>query len=217
MKNSSLLAKALLESGPLRVGGVTYFLHGDRISACPSKRGSYKKRSDKVMESSNRFGEVRKFWSVYRQAVDELPVWQVIARETGRLRGDLLFHSVNGGYIDPGKGVSEFERFKFAVGVLDEPKVMEVERNGWNISVKWENGREWAKAGRDDVAYLGYFYGSQPRAPRMLSLVDVCREDGCLQVSIPDGGEPEQTELHLYLFFGDRKSERFSSSVYIHA
>lgn len=217
MKNTSIMAKALLEGGPLRMDGVTYFLHNGRIRACLSKRGSRKVRSDKEVETSNRFSEVRKFWSVYRMAVDNLPVWKVMACEIGRMRGDLLFHSVNGGYIDPGKGVREFDRFKFAVGVLDAPKVTEVARDGWKLSLKWENGREWAKAEGDDAVYLGYFYGSQPRAPRMLALDNVCRADGGLQVIMPDGGEPENTELHLYLFFGDRKSERFSPSVYIHA
>lgn len=217
MKNSSVLAKALLEGGPLRMDGVTYFLHNGRISACPSKRGHYKKRSDKVAEASSRFGEVRKFWSVYRMAVGDLPVWKVMARETGRMRGDLLFHSVNGGYIDPGKGVREFDRFMFAAGVLETPRVTDVKRTGWRVSLEWEMEREWAKAGSDDVAYLGYFYGSQPRAPRMLPLDGVCRSAGRLDVTIPDGGEPETTDLHLYLFFGDRKGERFSSSVYIHA
>ncbi len=217
MKNTSVLAKVLLEERPLRMDGVTYFLHNGRISACPSRRGRYKRMSDKVVEASNRFGEVRKFWSIYRMAVSDLPVWKVMARETGRMRGDLLFHSVNGGYIDPGKGVSEFDRFKFAVGVLDAPKVTEVKRNGWEISIIWENGREWAKAGGDDVAYLGYFYGTQPRAPRMLPLDNICRAESRLQVTVPDGGEPEDTDLHLYLFFGSRKGDRFSSSVYVHA
>ena len=46
---------ALLAQGPLRIDGVTYYRHGNKVRACKSQRGRKKERQEGEEESSNRF------------------------------------------------------------------------------------------------------------------------------------------------------------------
>ncbi len=213
-KTSPLLA-ALLANGPVRLDGVTYFLHGNRVRACRSKRGSKKSRSEAEQKTASQFAEVRKMWRVYRRAIGGLPVWTVRARETGAAKSDGVFHSVNGGCFRPGEGVWAFPTFRFALGSLEAPVVAGAEREGWEVTIRWENGVDRPRAGASDRVYVGYFYGTLPRSPQMIACAGVCRGDGEVKVSVPPAGQPDGTPLHLYLFFGNEESSRFSSSEYV--
>lgn len=189
MAKTDVLKRALLADGPLRLDGVTFYLHGDSVRMCSSKRDKRKTRTEKEIASSSHFSEVRKMWSICRRALGDLPVWRAMAREMGRSKADSLFHSVNGGCIRAGEGVWAFSRFCFSVGVLDAPVLTAVGREGWQVTLAWGQEEERPKASASDRLYLGYFYATQPRAPQMLAIGDACRGDGHLTVTIPDKGE----------------------------
>ena len=88
---------------------------------------------------------------------------------------------------------------------------------GKQIDVKWEDDIDRPKAGNSDRVYVGYFYDTQPRAPQMVSCLGACRRDGRVIVDVPSAGQPDGTRLHLYLFFGNKMSSRFSPSEYVEA
>lgn len=215
MDKTSALLKALLASGPLKLDGVTYYMQGGRVRSCKSKRGEKKSRSEGEKNSSNRFTEVRKMWRVYRRAIGGLPIWKIWARETNSPKSDTLFHSVNGGCFRPGEGVWAFPTFRFSMGTLEAPVITSTERNGWTITLRWENDVDCPKASASDKVYLGYFYGTLPRSPQFMGNINAHRADGEITVTIPAADQPDGTPLHLYLFFGNEKQDRFSPSEYI--
>ena len=57
MENTLSIPVALLAQGPLRIDGVTYYRHGNKVRACKSQRGPRKVRREGEEESSNRFTE----------------------------------------------------------------------------------------------------------------------------------------------------------------
>ena len=59
MENTLSIPVALLAQGPIRIDGVTYYRHGNKVRACRSQRGPKKGRQEGEEESSNRFTEVR--------------------------------------------------------------------------------------------------------------------------------------------------------------
>ena len=98
---------ALLAQGPIRVDGVTYYRHGNKVRACRSRRSPKKTRTKGEEESSSRFTEARKMWRIYRRAVGDLPIWKIMAKEMGINKSDSLFHSQNGGCM----GISDIPIF----------------------------------------------------------------------------------------------------------
>ena len=213
-KISPLLA-ALLANGPVRVDGITYFLYGGTVRKCKSKRGSKKSRTEGEKKVTDRFTEARKMWRVYRRATAGLPVWRVWARESGIAKSDSAFHSVNGGCLRPGEGVWAFPTFRFSMGTLDAPVITSAERNGWTVTLRWENDVDYTKTRLSDQVYLGYFYDTYSRSPQFMGNIDAHRADGEITVTIPAADQPDGTPLHLYLFFGNEKQDRFSPSEYI--
>lgn len=156
-------------------------------------------------------------WRVYRRAIGDLAIWQIASRTMGFSKSDACFHSLNGGCLRPGEGVWAFKTFTFSVGTLDKSVITSVEREGWSVMITWENGMDRPKAGSTDRVYVGYFYDTLPRSPGLITATTVCRGDGQVEVRIPPVGQPEGTLLHLYLFFGSEKGDRFSPSVYVGA
>lgn len=154
-------------------------------------------------------------WRVYRRAIGGLPIWKIWARETNSPKSDTLFHSVNGGCFRPGEGVWAFPTFRFSMGTLEAPVITSTERNGWTITLRWENDVDCPKASASDKVYLGYFYGTLPRSPQFMGNINTHRADGEITVTIPAADQPDGTPLHLYLFFGNEKQDRFSPSEYI--
>ena len=116
------------------------------MRTCKTKRGPKKTRTEGEEQSSNRFTEVRKMWRVYRRAIGGLPIWSVWARQTGAPKSDTLFHSVNGSCFRPGEGVWAFPTFRFSMGTLDAPVITCTERNGWTVTLRWENDVDCPKA-----------------------------------------------------------------------
>ena len=70
MENTLSIPVALLAQGPIRIDGVTYYRHGNKVRACRSQRGPKKVRQEGEEESSSRFTEVRKMWRIYRRAIE---------------------------------------------------------------------------------------------------------------------------------------------------
>ena len=217
MDKTSPLLLALLANGPVRMDGVTYYLHGNSIRICKSKRGAKKSRSEGEEKSSNQFTEARKMWRVYRRATGGVPVWKIWAKETHASKSDSVFHSVNSGCFRPGEGVWAFPIFRFSMGSLDAPVITDIARDSWTVTLRWENDVDRPKANASDQVYLGYFYGTHPRSPQMITCLNAHRGDGKVTVEIPKVGQPDGTPLHLYLFFGNENSDRFSPSEYAEA
>ncbi len=214
MGRLNTLHAALLDGGPLRLDGVTYYLHGGRVRACRSKRGPKRSRTEGEEAAMSRFTEVRKMWRMYRRATGDLPVWRVAAREVGRTRGDTYFHSLNEGCIEAGRGVTAFGTFRFAAGSLEMPRLTSARLEGWTVTLEWETGEDRPKAGWTDRVFVGYFHETLPRTPGMVTAAEARRADGRTTVTIPDLGQAEGGRLHLYLFFGNETLERFSPSVH---
>ena len=215
MDKTSPLLLALLSNGPVRMDGVTFYRHGNNVRICKSKRGPKKSRSEREVQSSNQFSEVRKMWRVYRRATGGLPVWKIWAKETHAAKSDSAFHSINGGCLRPGEGVWAFPTFRFSMGTLEAPVITDATRDGWTVTLRWENDSDRPKASASDQVYLGYFYATQPRSPQMIACPGTHRGDGGVTVEIPAAGQPAGTPLHLYLFFGNVNPDRFSPSEYV--
>lgn len=211
----NLLREIVKGSGPIRVGGMTYYVRNGKFQACASKRAGRKERTEKEIASSDHFAEVRTLWKMYRRAVGELPVWRMAAREVGAAKSDSLFHSLNGACVRPQEGVWAFSAFPFATGSLDVPVLKSVQREGWQVALEWENDGAQAEVRKKDRVYVGYFYDTQPQVPQLALTENGRRQDGRILINIPPMGQPEGTPLHLYLFFGSEKNDRFSPSVYL--
>ena len=210
----NLLKEMVKSGGPIRMEGMTYYVRNGKLQACASKRGRRKVRTEKEVAANDRFSEVRTLWRMYRRAAGELPVWRMAAREAGAAKSDSLFHSLNGACVRAGEGVWAFPAFRFAAGALEMPVVTGVAREGWRVTLEWEYDGAHAEARDGDRVYVGYFYGTQPQVPQLAVAEGVCRKDGRAVVDIPPMGQPEGTPLHLYLFFGTERNDRFSPSVY---
>lgn len=210
----NLLKEMVKSGGPIRMEGMTYYVRNGKLQACASKRGRRKVRTEKEVAANDRFSEVRTLWRMYRRAAGELPVWRMAAREAGAAKSDSLFHSLNGACVRAGEGVWAFPAFRFAAGSLEMPVVTGVAREGWRVTLEWEYDGAHAEARDGDRVYVGYFYGTQPQVPQLAVAEGVCWKDGRVVVDIPPMGQPEGTPLHLYLFFGTERNDRFSPSVY---
>ena len=101
------------------------------------------------------------------------------------------------------------------MGTLDAPVITCTERNGWTVTLRWENDVDCPKANAADQVYLGYFYGTLPRSPQFITCINAHRGDGEVTVEIPPAKQPDGTPLHLYLFFGNENPNRFSPSEYV--
>ena len=215
MDELSIWMKGVLSGGPVRMDGTTFYLHSGKVRVCSSRRGKRKSRTEGEKRVTERFTEVRKMWRVFRRVFGELAVWDVAAREAGKVRGDALFHALNWGCIRPGEGVWAWSAFSFAAGSLDKAAGVEARREGWEVELSWEAADYSRKAGAGDAVYVGYFYEGMGRTPGLVRAEGARREDCRARVAVPDGGMPEGTALHLYLFFGNKAGTRFSPSVYL--
>ena len=214
MDITSPLFLAILANGPVKVDGYTYFLYGGKVRKCKSTRGPRKSRTEGEKQTTDRFTEARKMWKIYKRAIGDLLIWRIAARERGVSKSDSLFHSTNGGCLFPGKGVWAFKTFRFSMGTLEAPVITGTEHNGWTVTLNWENGIDCPKASSSDQVFVGYFYDTLRRSPRLLRDIPARRGDESVTIELPSGDQPEGTPLHLYLFFGDSELARFSPSEY---
>ena len=213
-QDEDLLA-LLLSRAPLRLNGITYYAQNGKIRSRVSK---YKKRtscSEKMKVASSRFTEARRMWKMYHRAIGDLPMWSIAAREMHAVKSDTLFHSLNGGCFAAGVGVQEFPAFRFAVGSLDMPAVTAVRREGWRLTLEWHVDEDRPSAAWTDEVYIGYFHATLPRTPHLLKLEGISRADARATFDIPSLEQPDDTALHLYLFFGNLACTRFSPSAYV--
>ena len=155
MDITSPLFLALLANDPVKADGYTYFLYGGKARKCKSRRGPRKSRTEGEKQTTDRFTEARKMWKIYKRATGDLPIWRITARERGISKSDSLFHSTNGGCLLPGKGVWAFKTFRFFMGTLEAPVITGSERNGWTVTLNWENGIDCPKASALDQVFVG--------------------------------------------------------------
>lgn len=106
------------------------------------------------------------------------------------------------------------QNFPFFFGNTRSPVITGTERNGWTVTLNWENGIDCPKASASDQVFVGYFYDTLRRSPCLLRDIPARRGDENVTIEIPSGDQPEGTPLHLYLFFGDSELARFSPSEY---
>ena len=177
MDITSPLFLAILANGPVKVDGYTYFLYGGKVRKCKSTRGPRKSRTEGEKQTTDRFTEARKMWKIYKRAIGDLLIWRIAARERGVSKSDSLFHSTNGGCLFPGKGVWAFKTFRFSMGTLEAPVITGTERNGWTVTLNWENGIDCPKASSSDQVFVGYFYDTLRRSPRLLRDIPARRGD----------------------------------------
>lgn len=78
MENTLSIPVALLAQGSIRIDGITYYRHGNKVRACKSRRSPKKTRTEGEEESSSRFTEARKMWRIYRLC----PSWGFTDMET---------------------------------------------------------------------------------------------------------------------------------------
>ena len=100
------------------------------------------------------------------------------------------------------------------IRLLFPPVITGTERNGWTVTLNWENGIDCPKASASDQVFVGYFYDTLRRSPCLLRDIPARRGDESVTIEIPSGDQSEGTPLHLYLFFGDSELARFSPSEY---
>ena len=172
----------------------------------PEQKGSDKRRI--VSRKPVKCGKFTAGQSrIYRYGVE--------ARARGVSKSDSLFHSINGGCLQPGKGVWAFKTFRFSVGSLDAPVITAAEREGWTVTLHWKNGANCPKADSSDWVFLGYFYDTLRRSPQLTLDYMPRRIDEKITIEIPPADQPEGTRLHLYLFFGNEEFTQFSPSEYV--
>ena len=128
MDTTSPLFLALLANGPIKMDGYTYFLYGEKSGNVNPSEALENPEQKGERQTTDRFTETRKMWKIYRRAIRDLPIWRVEARARGVSKSDSLFHSINGGCLQPGKGVWAFKTFRFSVGSLDAPVITAAER-----------------------------------------------------------------------------------------
>lgn len=215
MDNISPLLAALLAKGPVRADGFTYYMYGNTLRKCKSKRGPKKTKAEGEKKGVDRFTIARKMWKIYRLAIGDLPIWRVMARETSVSKSDSLFHTTNGGCLRPGIGVWAFPTFRFSVGTLDAPLITGAERDGWQVTIHWKNDEDRSEAYLAERVFVGYFYDSLPDSPQLIKDIPARRSDCSVTVDIPTAGQPDGTPLHVYLFFGDEELNHFSPSGYM--
>lgn len=153
-------------------------------------------------------------WKVYWLSIEILPVWHVGARERGVSKNNSLFHFINSGYMLLLKDVWAFKTFRFAVGLLDSPTIANAGRLGWIITLRQDNGNRgfeseslWPGVRRLLLWHV---------VPSLLINNSIARRnDGEIAIEIPKAGQPEWTQLHLYLFFKNEERDLFSPSEYV--
>ena len=192
----------------------TYFLYGEKsgnVNPSEALENPEQKGSDKRPIVSRKPAKCGKFTAgqsrIYRYG--ELKQGQEGSKS------DSLFHSINGGCLQPGKGVWAFKTFRFSVGSLDAPVITAAEREGWTVTLHWKNGANCPKADSSDWVFLGYFYDTLRRSPQLTLDYMPRRIDEKITIEIPPADQPEGTRLHLYLFFGNEEFTQFSPSEYV--
>ena len=95
------------------------------------------------------------------------------------------------------------------MGTLEAPVITGTERNGWTVTLNWENGIDCPKASSSDQVFVGYFYDTLRRSPRLLR--DIPRSQGRRKRNYrnPLRGSTGRTPLHLYLFLEIANSPDF--------
>ena len=134
-------------------------------------------------------------------------------RERG-FKSDSLFHSTNGGCLLPGKGVWAFKTFRFSMGTLEAPVITNSERNGWTVTLNWENGIDCPKASASDQVFVGYFYDTLRRSPCLLRDIPARRGDESVTIEIPPGTNRKDTTTSLFIFWRQRTRPIFTQRVH---
>lgn len=211
------------KKGRWRVGGITYYYMAGKLVRCGSKKTRLregKKKDGTPLVATPEQEKARAVFKMmvslkryYFKQIKGLPVWDLVPGEEGQNRL-AKFHHANSEACDE-RGVANYPAFRFSVGRLFRPVNIRASREGWVITVTWENREDRESSRLSDWLRVGYFYDSFPRSPRLLPEVVAKRGDCQAKFSIPDSGLPVTEVLHLYLFFSRRDRIAFSTSKHL--
>ena len=206
-----------------KMDGITYYFKAGKLCQCKSRnprlREGRKKDGWKLVKTSAQEKSIAVFRMMvylkryYFQQITGIPVWDMAPGVAGQTRLT-KFHHANAEACDE-RGVANYPAFRFSVGPLFRPVNARAERQGWVISVVWENREDRELSRASDWLRVGYFYDSYPTSPRLFPGVVARREECRAEFTIPDSGLASTETLHLYLFFSRQDKVAFSESTYL--
>ena len=205
-----------------KMDGITYYFKAGKLCQCKSRnprlREGRKKDGRKLVKTSAQEKSIAVFRMMvylkryYFQQITGIPVWDMAPGVAGQTRLT-KFHHANAEACDE-RGLANYPAFRFSVGPLFRPVNARADRQGWVISVVWENREDRELSRASDWLRVGYFYDSYPTSPRLFPGV-VAREECRAEFTIPDSGLASTETLHLYLFFSRQDKVAFSESTYL--
>ncbi|WP_164126574.1 DUF6266 family protein [Sphingobacterium luzhongxinii] len=127
----------------------------------------------------------------------------------GRAMSTILQEAMVGNYphieVDPAKA-------KLSTGIKGGPAVLALIREKARIKMTWNTDfRSWAGDMYDDRIILCAYAVEQELAA--INENEALRNDGQLQMELPDG--MDELPVHLYLIVHDREQKAFSNSLYL--
>ncbi len=209
-----------------RVNGITYYWRNGQLICRTSKnekRTSRKDENGKELplrspaqeKSSSVFSEAQAMTKAYFLAHGHLLIW-VVAPKTkpGQSSWALHRHLNKAAYI-PDEGVRYFNSYRFSHGILEFPDNFTVRREGWHITLEWEDDRDQPAAAAGDLLFVGYFHEGYPRSPLLVPVTGATRGEQRAEFDIPPLDQPDGGALHLYPFFGRADKSAYAGSYYM--
>ena len=199
-----------------KVGNMIYYSWGGKTFArrarIPGKRPKWETegRDERMVESSNRFRVVQKFFAQFREKVSA-EVWRLAGREAGRLP-HALFYSLNYGCFGGDWRLTRPEGLRLTEGALLLPPGLAVEPAGegtWRVA--WEADREWASAAATDRLRVAVVYALRRLVVRPAVEAEGTR--GALAGVFRPGDIPAEG-AHAYVYFEREDGGAFSPSAH---
>ncbi len=205
------------------MNGITYYYKNGMLCQCMSHRPRLrtgKKKNGKPLIPTPEQVKARVMFKqmnflkryFFSAQIKGIPIWDLAPGIAGQDRM-AKFHRANAVACGE-RGVEYYSIFKFSEGILFPPINMHVERNGWMVTMTWENREERELSLASDWLRVGYFYDAYPFAPRLLPEIVAKRGDCQAVFRIPDSKLPVSMVLHLYPFFSRQDKYAFSTSCY---
>lgn len=207
------------------INGETRYLKNGVECRCASKRP---RSAQEKAEAKERASEGRKEWmvvfgvvsSVLKALFRQLGEWQTWNAFADKLTitGWSLCSKLNNSCCDV-NGVRNFRAFVFSLGWLANPLYTRLSRQGWTLTLEWED-RCHRRANRGtDRLMVGYFYHSYANAPQVIVDTGVTRADGRVEFTLPGKGFdgealPGDEVVHIYPFFTRPDRSDSSRSLY---
>lgn len=207
------------------INGETRYLKNGVECRCASKRprSAQEKAEAKERETDEHKEQEALFTTVvftlkalFRQ-LGEWETWNSFARKL-TITGWILCNKLNNSCCDV-NGVRNFRAFVFSLGWLANPLYTRLSRQGWTVTLEWED-RCHRRANRGtDRLMIGYFYHSYANAPQVIVDTGATRADGRVEFTLPSKGFdgealPADEVVHVYPFFTRPDRSDSSRSLY---